>query len=105
MKIKKYVADTVKSDLKEASEWYNNARKGLGLIFLKDISQNVSYITENPLVYSVRYSNIRVAFSNKFPYGIHYEYLPEFNQVNILAVYHTSRNPQLWDETSKNTDI
>ncbi|KGO87382.1 hypothetical protein Q765_06875 [Flavobacterium rivuli WB 3.3-2 = DSM 21788] len=95
MKNKKYVADTVKSDLREAAEWYNNAKKGLGLIFLRDINVNITYITENPLVYSIRYSNIRVAFSNKFPYGIHYEFILQENQVNIIAVYHTSRSPKL----------
>jgi len=105
MKNKKHVADTVKSDLKEAAEWYNNARKGLGFIFLKDINLKVSYIAENPLIYNIRYSNIRVAFSNKFPYGIHYEYLPEYNQVNILAVYHTSRNPELWSGAPQNNDV
>jgi len=94
MKNKKYVADIVKSDLREAAEWYNNAKKGLGLIFLRDINVNIAYIAENPLVYSIRYSNIRVAFSNKFPYGIHYEFLPKENQVNIIAVYHTSRSPK-----------
>ena len=95
MKNKKYVADIVKSDLREAAEWYNNAKKGLGLIFLRDINVNITYITENPLVYSIRYSNIRVAFSNKFPYGIHYEFILQENQVNIIAVYHTSRSPKL----------
>ena len=99
MKNKKFVANTVKSDLKEAAGWYNNARKGLVLIFLKNINATVAHITENPLNYSIRYSNIRVAFSNKFPYGIHYEFLSEQNQVNILAVYHTSRNPELWEES------
>ena len=49
MKNKKYVADIVKSDLREAAEWYNNAKKGLGLIFLRDINVNIAYIAENPL--------------------------------------------------------
>jgi hypothetical protein len=97
MKAKKHVADSVKSELKEAAIWYNNARQGLGLIFLKEINECVIHITESPLLYSIRYANIRVAFSKKFPYGIHYEYLGQQNQVNILAVYHTSRNPDIWE--------
>ncbi|MXN90873.1 type II toxin-antitoxin system RelE/ParE family toxin [Flavobacterium sp. Sd200] len=99
MKNKKFVVDTVKSDLKEAAEWYNNAKKGLGLIFLREINQNVNNIANNPLIHNIRYSNIRIAFCTKFPYGIHYEYLPEQNQVNILAIYHTSRNPDLWKDS------
>lgn len=98
MKIKRFVSASVKSDLKEAAEWYNQARKGLGFLFLKEINECITRVTESPLSYTIRYSNIRIAFSNKFPYGIHYEYLIEQNQINILAVYHTSRNPEIWND-------
>lgn len=98
MKIKKRVEPSVKQDLKEAARWYNKARKGLGNLFLKEVNKKVKLILQNPLHYQIRYANIRVAFTNIFPYGIHFEYLEKENQVNILAVFHTSRDPELWDE-------
>ncbi|MBX3163966.1 MAG: type II toxin-antitoxin system RelE/ParE family toxin [Bacteroidetes bacterium] len=98
MKIKKRVEPSVKQDLKEAALWYNNARKGLGKLFLKEVDKKVKLIIQNPLLYQIRYANIRVAFTSIFPYGIHFEYLEDKNQVNILAVFHTSRNPELWEE-------
>lgn len=101
MKAKKFVSPSVNAELNEAASWYNNARQGLGLLFLKEVGRLVNYITENPLAYSIRYGSIRVAFTNKFPYGIHYEYLAEKNQINILGIYHTLRNPDIWDQDTE----
>lgn len=98
MKAKKFVSHSAKFDLKEAAEWYNEARKGLGFLFLTEVKQTINYITENPLTYGIRYSNIRIAFTSKFPYGVHYEYIHHKHQVNILAVYHTSRDPEIWEQ-------
>jgi len=33
-----------------------------------------------------------------FFYGIHYQYLSEKNGIHIKAVFHTSRNPQIWEQ-------
>lgn len=98
MKIKKQVSEIVKQDLKEAAVWYNQARKGLGILFLKEVNKKVKQILKNPLAYEIRYENIRIAFVKRFPYGIHFEYLEIDNRVNILAVFHTSRNPEIWNE-------
>ena len=51
MNAKKQIADIVNQDLKEAALWYNNARKGLGFLFLKEVNKKVSQIAENPLAY------------------------------------------------------
>ena len=98
MKVKKQVAEIVNQDLKEAALWYNRARSGLGKVFLKEVKAEVNQIVKNPLAYEVRYANIRIAFVNKFPYGIHFEYHGREKQVIILAVFHTSRNPDIWEK-------
>lgn len=95
---KKQVAEIVKQDLKEAAFWYENAKKGLGLLFLKKINQKVNQIAKNPLAYQIRYANIRVAFTSTFPYGIHYVYNEFENRVIILAVFHTAVNPNTWKD-------
>lgn len=96
MIIKNQVAQIVNEELKEIAFWYNGKSKGLGMLFLKEIRREVHKITKTPLAYEVRYADIRVAFIRKFPYGIHFEYLEEEKQVNILAVFHTSQNPENW---------
>ena len=40
----------------------------------------------------------RIYFTKVFPYGIHYQYIAKKNEVHIKAVFHTSRNPQLWKQ-------
>jgi plasmid stabilization system protein ParE len=97
MSAKKQIAEIVKRDLKEAAFWYENAKKGLGLLFLKEINIKVNQIAKNPLAYQIRYANIRVAFTSTFPYGIHYEYNTQQNIVIILAVFHTAINPNAWN--------
>lgn len=70
----------------------------MGLLFLKEVNTKVNFIAKNPLVYQIRYANIRVAFTDRFPYGIHYEYNEPENEIIILAVFHTSINPGRWDK-------
>jgi len=96
MIIKKQVAQIVTEDLKEIAFWYNRQSKGLGMLFLKEIRKEIDKISKNPLAYEVRYADIRIAFIRKFPYGIHFEYLEKEKQVNVLAVFHTSQNPESW---------
>jgi|SRR5690554_1391138 len=96
MEAKSQVAEIVNQDLKEAALWYNRASRNLGLLFLKEIKEEVKQIVKNPLSYEVRYADIRIAFLKRFPYAIHFEYLETENQINILAVLHTSRNPEIW---------
>ncbi len=96
MKVKKLVSDSVKENLKQASFWYNTKQKDLGKLFLKDINSVVDYICQNPLLFQIRYNTIRIAFLENFPYGIHYEYFENENEVKIYAVFHTSRSPEIW---------
>ncbi|WAC41723.1 type II toxin-antitoxin system RelE/ParE family toxin [Pedobacter sp. SL55] len=79
MSAKKQIAEIVKKDLKE-------------------VNTKVNFIAKNPLVYQIRYANIRVAFTDRFPYGIHYEYNEPENEIIILAVFHTSINPKTWED-------
>ena len=95
MNTKKQIAEIVNQDLKEAALWYNNARKGLGFLFLKDVNKKVNQIAKTPLAYQIRYANIRAAFTYRFPYGIYYEYNKAESQV-ILAVFHTAISPETW---------
>ena len=96
MKFKKLVSDSVKENLKEASFWYNLKQKGLGKTFLFEVDLTVNYICENPLLFQIRYDTIRIAFLENFPYGVHYEYIAGQNQINIYAIFHTSKSQENW---------
>lgn len=96
MKNKVVVSESVKLDLLEAASWYENAKKGLGRTFLLHIRKEKNRIAKNPAAFEIRYDSIRIAFSKRFPYGIHFEFIEESALIIIHAIFHTSRNPDGW---------
>ncbi|MFN3756773.1 MAG: type II toxin-antitoxin system RelE/ParE family toxin [Flavobacterium sp.] len=96
MKIKVVVSESVKLDLLEAASWYENAKKGLGKTFLLHIRKEKNRIAKNPTAFEIRYDSIRIAFTKRFPYGIHYEFIEEAALIIIHAIFHTSINPDSW---------
>jgi len=98
MKAKLLVSTFAKDDLSDASKWYEMQQKGLGKRFLNEIKEAFDAICRNPAGCQVRYDDCRIYFTKIFPYGIHYQYIDARNEVRIKAVFHSSRNPQIWKE-------
>jgi len=51
-----------------------------------------------PNLFTVRYDEIRTTNINIFPYLIHYRTDDLKKTIVIHAVFHTSRNPNIWKE-------
>lgn len=85
------ILPSAKQDIREAAKWYNEQQSGLGLRFATFVRKKINLITTNPLLYSVKYSNIRAVALEIFPYMVHYEVAG--NKIIISAVLHTSREP------------
>lgn len=85
-----------KQDIKETANWYNTKQKDLGKKFIKAIRKEAVKIKKNPLLYKVRYDNIRTALIEIFPYLIHFSI--QDTTIIIKAVYHTSRDSEIWIE-------
>ena len=83
-----------KSDIAEASRWYDDQRPGLGEIFRDELDASLRSIAENPLLYPMLYRHTRRALLRKFPYGVFYLVEPE--RVLVLRVLHHARDPALW---------
>ena len=96
MKAKKIISTFAKEDLSDASKWYEQQQKGLGKRFLNEVKESLENISQNPLGYQIRYDDCRICFTKVFPYGIHYQYTASKNEVYIKAVFHTSRNSEIW---------
>lgn len=79
-------------DITQAVEWYAKQSKQLSLELLDSIEKCLESIKENPEHYQKRYIEIRVVFTQKFPYGIYYTV--EGNIVFVHAILHTKRNPE-----------
>ena len=85
-----------KTDIKETAIWYNEKQSGLGKRFATSVRNEIAIIRQNPFLYEVRYDDIRTALLETFPYLIHFDIIN--NTVFIKAVYHTSRNSEIWIE-------
>lgn len=96
MKFKIIFSSLVKDDLREAQHWYKKINRKLASDFLKEFRKKINYIAKNPSACEVKYDNIRICFFNRFPYGIHYQFLKDHSLVRVFSVFHTSRNPVIW---------
>ena len=81
-------------DAAKAAVWYNNKSDGLGNEFLLALDAKINAIQRNPNHFQVVYKNIRRALTNRFPYGLFF--IVENDTIYILAIIHTSRNPNIW---------
>jgi hypothetical protein len=85
-------------DIKEAVDWYNMCEKNLGSRFKKNVKQQINSLKSNANLYNIRYKNIRCTLVKKFPFLIHFVIYEMNKSVKILAVIHTSRSPEIWDQ-------
>jgi plasmid stabilization system protein ParE len=92
------VLPIAKQDIAEASNWYNSQEHRLGKRFVAEVRKHISFIKKHPEGAPIRYNNTRTAVLDKFPYTIHYRITDDKRLIVNLAVLHTSRNPNLWQE-------
>lgn len=82
-------------DLKEAGDWYELQKPGLGHNFLEAAELLLISIRASPIHFQVKYSKIiRTAAVTGFPYSIHF--IAENMRIVVLGVFHHKRNPKIW---------
>ncbi|MGY3213452.1 type II toxin-antitoxin system RelE/ParE family toxin [Mucilaginibacter sp. HD30] len=87
-----------KHDIKDAASWYNSKQKNLGKRFIAEIQRKVNFIQKFPDGTAIRYDEIKTAVIDTFPFMVHYSVDNVKKLIVILAVLHTSRNPDIWKE-------
>lgn len=83
-----------RAEYDEAVDWHNKEREGLGLRFIQAIESVLRLISEMPLLYPVVLRDIRQAVVPGFRYCIYYRV--RRSAVRIISVFHTSRDPSVW---------
>ena len=87
-----------KTDVQDIIAYYNENKNGLGTRFFNSLAVTFKLIAKNPLLFQIRYRNTHSVLIQKFPIQVHY-LVDEVNKnVIVIAVSHTSRNPQIWKE-------
>ncbi len=95
------ILSAAKKDVASAAFWYNRQQAGLGKRFTFEVRQKIKFIKQNPKATNVRYNNVRTTNLSIFPYMIHYTIDDKRQTIVVLAVFHTSRDPQEWKKRKK----
>jgi toxin ParE1/3/4 len=91
MEWKILVKPSAEKEIRAAREWYEREQSNLGDHFIKSLDQLFEKILKNPKVFVLRYRNVRMGLTKRFPYAVHY--IIEGNQITVLAILHTKRKP------------
>ena len=90
---------TAEAEAREAAEWYEQQRTGLGLEFLVAVDQAIQQIGVAPerfprLETLPDEELVRRHLLTRFPYAVVYEMTA--SEIRIIAVAHTRRRPNYW---------
>ena len=75
-------------------DWYEQQRPGLGSAYLDRVRDVFGRIAANPQLHGIVYQDVRKAVVRKFPYVVLYK--EEAGDVVVIAVFHSARNPAIW---------
>ncbi len=99
MKYTLQISEEAILDASEASIWLEQQIPGLSSSFDLCMDAALMAIQRNPKICQVRYKKVRVVFTERFPYGIHYIIVK--NEIRVLGVFHTSKSPSNWVDRLK----
>ena len=90
------VRPEVDDDLLQAEEWYDQQEPGLGQKFLKNVSETIDRLLQNPFLYYVRHrrGQVRWLYTHRFPYRIIFRVVD--NTVIVYAIIHGARHDRNW---------
>ena len=83
-----------RAEFDDAFDWYEQRQPGLGVDFVAQIQEVLEQISASPELYAQIFQDVRRAVVRRFPYLVFYKVEPQ--QVVVLAVFHTRRDPKIW---------
>lgn len=86
------IQPSAQSHIREAFEWYEQQREGLGLQLLDEIEALLSRIAEHPGMHPIHRDEIHKALARRFPYLLFY--IVEPDAVVVIAFLHAHRDPK-----------
>lgn len=90
------ISDDAEVDLDKSYEYYKEENQKLADIFFNQIKLSLEKIKQNPHSFPIEYKDVRKFVVKKFPFVIYFQ--SHESIVKIIAIFHTSRNPEIWNE-------
>jgi toxin ParE1/3/4 len=82
----------VRFDIREAYRWYEGKQGGLGRRFNQELRSVLVRLSDDALLYAVRFGDVRRVNLPTFPYGVFY--FTDESRVVILGVLHGARDSE-----------
>jgi len=89
---------SARNDLKDSRLWYRAINADLPKRFAFYVNESINNISLFPHAYAIRYKNIRIANVRIFPFAIHFFIDEDIDTVIVIAIHHSSINPEKWAE-------
>ena len=86
-------------DLSSVRNWYDRIDVTLGDRVTNAIFEAVDWTRERPETFPEVAEGVRAARCRRFPYRIYFAVTTQ--GVNVLAIYHTARAPERWDDPDR----
>jgi len=99
MKPQKYkieLSNEAEEDFDDSYNYYAKENQKIADNFFKHIEMSFVQISKNWEVYSYAFGEIKKFVVKKYPFVIYYKV--NKSTIQIIAIFHTSRNPEIWKE-------
>ena len=93
------LSDLAKRDIAIAMDWYARQRADLANELLDDVLLTLRVARERPMSCPHFRDEVRALRCTRFPYRIYF--VPYQQRIDVLAIYHTSRDPDRWDDPNR----
>lgn len=81
-----------------AAARYEALRQNLGVEFIAEMGRCVALAAEQPHLFAVIQEGVRRVIASRFPYSVYFRIEERF--IVVLAVFHGSRGPAIWQRRS-----
>lgn len=90
------LSDDAEVDFDKSFEFYSKDSTKVADAFFKQINLGFENIKQNPKSFPIAHKDIRKYVVKKFPFVIYYRIVRTL--IQVIAIFHTSRNPEIWNE-------
>ncbi|MCF8451433.1 MAG: type II toxin-antitoxin system RelE/ParE family toxin [Taibaiella sp.] len=88
------LATKAQIELEDSWLWYEERERGLGDKFVDETLKILTTLTAFPEVHSIKNKQYREAIVPKFPFVVVYRIVKVKKLIEVVSVFHTSRNPK-----------
>lgn len=90
------ISDEAEIDFDKSYEFYFEDSPKVADTYFRIINLGFENIKQNPNSFSIVHKDVRKYVVKKFPFVIYYRIIDL--KIQVIAIFHTSRNPEIWNE-------